>query len=107
MAFETKLKNQENDELFDAILSLTSQEECYRFFTDICTINELHAISQHFQVAKLLSQDHTYNEIEKQTNASTATISRINKCLVYGADGYKIALERMREKEEKAAGSSK
>ncbi|MCH4006204.1 MAG: YerC/YecD family TrpR-related protein [Eubacterium sp.] len=100
MAFETKLKSQENDALFDAILSLENREECYRFFTDICTINELHAISQRFQVAKLLSQDHTYNEIEKQTNASTATISRINKCLVYGADGYKIALDRMKKKEE-------
>ncbi len=99
MAFETKLKSPENDELFDAILSLENREECYRFFTDICTINELHAISQRFQVAKLLSRDHTYNEIEKQTNASTATISRINKCLVYGADGYKIALERLEERE--------
>ena len=102
-----KLRTEAVDFLFDAVLSLKDREECYVFFEDICTINELHAISQGFQFAKLLSQDHTYNEIEKQTNASTATISRINKCLVYGADGYKIALERMREKEEKAAGSSK
>ena len=98
--YESKLKNEEIDQLFDAVLTLRDQEECYRFFEDICTINELHAIAQRLHVAKLLSEKKTYAEIETLTKASTATISRINKCLVYGADGYKIVLERLKENEE-------
>ncbi len=94
MAYESKLKCEEVDELFEAILSLENEEECYRFFEDICTVNELHAIAQRLHVAKLLNDKNTYNEIEEVTKASTATISRINKCLQYGADGYKIVLER-------------
>lgn len=97
MAYESKLKREDIDELFKAILSLKDEEDCYRFFEDICTINELHAIAQRLQVAKLLSEKRTYNEIEEITKASTATISRINKCLVYGADGYQRVLERMSE----------
>ncbi len=94
MAYKSKLKCEEVDELFEAILSLENEEECYRFFEDICTVNELHAIAQRLHVAKLLNDKNTYNEIEEVTKASTATISRINKCLQYGADGYKIVLER-------------
>lgn len=94
MAYKSKLKCEEVDELFEAILSLENEEECYRFFEDICTVNELHAIAQRLHVAKLLNDKNTYNEIEEITKASTATISRINKCLQYGADGYKIVLER-------------
>ena len=86
------------DELFEAVLTLKDSEDCYRFFEDICTINEIHAIAQRLQVAKLLSEKKTYNEIESMTSASTATISRINKCLVYGADGYKRVLARLKEK---------
>ncbi|MGN0711085.1 MAG: YerC/YecD family TrpR-related protein [Anaerovoracaceae bacterium] len=97
MAYESKLKREDIDELFKAILSLKDEEDCYRFFEDICTINELHAIAQRLQVAKLLSEKRTYNEIEEITKASTATISRINKCLIYGADGYQRVLERMSE----------
>lgn len=97
MAYESKLKREDIDELFKAILSLQDEEDCYRFFEDICTINELHAIAQRLQVAKLLSEKRTYNEIEEITKASTATISRINKCLIYGADGYQRVLERMSE----------
>ena len=89
------------DQLFKVILSLKDQEQCYKFFEDICTINEIHAIAQRLQVAKLLSENKTYNEIEGITKASTATISRINKCLVYGADGYQRILARMKEAEEK------
>ena len=85
------------DELFDAVLTLEDREDCYRFFEDICTINEIHAIAQRLQVAKLLSEKKTYSDIESITKASTATISRINKCLVYGADGYKRVLERLEE----------
>ena len=100
MAYESKFKREDMDELFDAVLTLENREDCYRFFEDICTINELHAISQRLQVAKLLSQKKTYSEIEEQTKASTATISRINKCLVYGAEGYQRVLERLENQEK-------
>lgn len=95
---ESKFKRADIDELFEAVLTLKDSEDCYRFFEDICTINEIHAIAQRLQVAKLLSEKKTYNEIESMTSASTATISRINKCLVYGADGYKRVLARLKEK---------
>ena len=95
MAYDSKFKSAELDELFDGILTLKNREDCYRFFEDICTVNEIHAIYQRFQVAKLLSQKKTYSEIEKITKASTATISRINKCIVYGADGYRRVLDRL------------
>lgn len=98
MAYESKFKRADIDELFEAVLTLKDSEDCYRFFEDICTINEIHAIAQRLQVAKLLSEKKTYNEIERMTSASTATISRINKCLVYGADGYKRVLARLKEK---------
>lgn len=100
MAYKSKLKCEEVDELFEAILSLENEEECYRFFEDICTVNELHAIAQRLHVAKLLNDKNTYNEIEEVTKASTATISRINKCLQYGADGYKIVLERNKKTQD-------
>ena len=100
MAYESKFKRDDIDELFDAILTLRDREDCYRFFEDICTVNEIHSISQRLQVAKLLSQKRTYNEIEKITRASTATISRINKCLLYGADGYRRVLERLDKEKE-------
>ena len=93
-----KIRTEAVDFLFDSILLLENREECYKFFEDICTINEIHAIAQRLQVAKLLSEKKTYNEIESMTSASTATISRINKCLVYGADGYKRVLARLKEK---------
>ena len=101
MAFESKIKGEDVDELFEAILSLKDREECYRFFTDACTINEIRAIAQRLQVAKLLSEKKTYNEIEEITNASTATISRINKCLLYGAGGYRIVLDRLYKDKDK------
>lgn len=101
MSYDSKIKREDIDELFEAVLTLKDEEECYRFFEDICTINEIHAIAQRLQVAKLLSEKKTYTEIEAVTKASTATISRINKCLVYGADGYKLVLERLAERNEK------
>lgn len=97
MTYESKLKNQFTDELFEAILSLENLEECYRFFEDICTIKEIQALSQRLKVAKLLRLNKTYNEIEEVTGASTATISRINRCLHYGADGYTTILNRLEE----------
>lgn len=96
MSYESKIKSSEVDVLFKAIMTLETEDDCYRFFDDICTINEILAISQRLQVAKLLSEHKTYNEIEEVTKASTATISRVNKCLVYGADGYKRILERIK-----------
>jgi len=95
MAYDSKFKRDDIDELFKAVLTLEDEEDCYRFFEDICTINEIHAISQRLQVAKLLNEKKTYSEIEELTGASTATISRINKCLIYGADGYKRVLSRI------------
>ena len=97
MAYETRFKNDETDRLFDAILKLEDREECYRLFEDLCTIKEIRSMAQRFQVAYLLSEEKNYSEIEKITGASTATISRINKCLGYGADGYRLILDRMKE----------
>lgn len=97
MAYESKFKKEEIDALFEAILALKDEEDCYRFFEDICTVNEIHAIAQRWTVAKLLDEKKTYNEIEELTKASTATISRINKCLVYGADGYRRILDRLKK----------
>jgi len=100
MAYKSILERDDVDALFDAVLTLENREDCYRFFEDICTINEIHAIAQRMEVAKYLAEKKTYSEIEKITNASTATISRINKCLVYGAGGYKLALDRLKKKEQ-------
>lgn len=82
------------DELFQGILSLSSVEECYNFFEDLCTITELRAMAQRFQVAKMLDEGQIYSDIVKETGASTATISRVNKCLIYGTDGYRMVLDR-------------
>ena len=83
------------DQLFDAILSLKNKEECYTFFEDVCTINELLSLSQRFEVAKMLRQKKTYLEISERTGASTATISRVNRSLTYGNDGYEMVFERL------------
>ena len=91
------VRSQEVDELFDAILSLQDREECYRFFEDVCTANELLSISQRLEVARMLTQKKTYLEIAEKTGASTATISRVNRSLVYGRDGYGMVLERIRK----------
>ncbi len=93
--FRPRIKNKETDELFKAILALENMEECYRFFEDICTIKEVESIAQRLHVARLLKEDKTYSYIEKQTGASTATISRISRCLNYGANGYNIILDRL------------
>ena len=95
MAYESKFKSEDITGLFEAVLTLENEEECYRFFEDLCTINELKAMAQRWQVAKLLAAKKTYSEIEDETAASTATISRINKCLLYGADGYKTVLAKL------------
>ena len=98
MSYQSKFKNKDVDDLFEAILSLENEEECYRFFEDICTIKELQSIAQRLEVAKLLREKKTYSDIEEITKASTATISRINKCLMYGSDGYNLILDRLEKK---------
>lgn len=95
MAYSSKFRSKEIDALFEAVLVLEDREDCYRFFEDLCTINEIQAMAQRLEVAKLLREKKTYTEIEQKTKASTATISRINKCLNYGAEGYKRILERL------------
>ena len=85
------------DALFRVILSLKNEDECSRFLEDLCTISELQAMKQRFEVALMLDEGRIYSEIAKDTGASTATISRVNKCLKYGADGYRTALDRLKE----------
>ncbi|WP_288302178.1 YerC/YecD family TrpR-related protein [uncultured Veillonella sp.] len=98
MSVNEKLRNPMNDQLFEAVLTLKNIEECYEFFEDICTVNELKALSQRLQVARMLKDGESYDTIVETTGASTATISRVKRCLVYGADGYKIVLERMQSR---------
>ena len=88
------LRNENIDKVFEAILSLESIDECYRFFEDICTIKEIQDIAQRYEVARLLTDKKNYNEITKATGASSTTITRVNKCLMYGNDGYKMVIER-------------
>ncbi|TCS95898.1 YerC/YecD family TrpR-related protein [Hazenella coriacea] len=92
-----KLKQKEVDQLFHAILKLKNIEECYQFFDDLCTVGEMKSLAQRLEVARMLQAGYTYNQIESETGASTATISRVKRCLHYGTDGYKLALERMSE----------
>ena len=93
----SKIKDENTDFLFDAILQLQSKEECYQFFEDLCTVAELKAMSQRMHVAKMLTEDRVYNDIVKMTGASTATISRVNRCLSYGTNGYRMAIDRAKE----------
>jgi TrpR-related protein YerC/YecD len=90
----SKLKNERLDKLFRAILKLEALDECYAFFEDVCTINELNAIAQRLEVAFLLNDGVTYNEIVEKTGASTATISRVNRCLHYGTGGYRAIIDK-------------
>ncbi len=96
-----KLRGKELDQLFNAILSLQDMEECYRFFDDLCTINEIQSLAQRLEVARMLHEGKTYHKIETETGASTATISRVKRCLNYGNDAYQLVLDRVHEKEEK------
>lgn len=92
-----KLQNENMDFLFKAILSLETLEECYDFFEDLCTVQELKTLSQRIVVAKMLSEKSVYTDIVEQTGASTATISRVNRSLQYGCDGYDKIFERINE----------
>ncbi|MCI5598295.1 MAG: YerC/YecD family TrpR-related protein [Ruminococcus sp.] len=97
-----KIKDEATDLLFKAILSLKNEEECYNFFEDLCTVPELKAMSQRIVVAKMLTDKKVYSDIVAKTGASTATISRVNRSLIYGSDGYEMVFGRIfDEKEDK------
>lgn len=91
-----KIQTAAVDHLFEAILCLDSKEECYSFFEDLCTVNELLSLSQRYEVASMLRDRKTYLEIAEKTGASTATISRVNRSLNYGNDGYEMIFERLK-----------
>lgn len=98
---DSKLRNDQIDELFEAILMLDDVKDCYDFFTDICTAREIQSIAQRLHVAKLLKIRKTYSVIEEETGASTATISRVNRSLNYGSSGYELVLEKLIERDLK------
>ncbi len=95
------VKTEAVDHLFEAILTLQNKEECYTFFQDVCTINELLSLSQRYEVAKMLREKKTYLEIAEKTGASTATISRVNRSLNYGCDGYDMVFSRLEKTDNK------
>ncbi|TYR79134.1 hypothetical protein FZC66_16055 [Priestia megaterium] len=95
-----KLRGKELDQLFQAILSLENIEECYQFFDDLCTVNEIQSLAQRLEVARMLREGNTYHKIETETGASTATISRVKRCLNYGSDAYQMVLERLQDEEQ-------
>lgn len=94
MSFE-KIKNKNVDQLFESVLKLESLEEAYIFFDDLMTVNEIQSLAQRLEVARMLTKGYTYSKIETETGASTATISRVKRCLNYGNDGYRMALDRV------------
>ena len=98
--FEPKVRTEQTDLLMKAVLELGSEEDAYRFFEDICTIAELKSIAQRLEVAELLRKKVTYQEIAKRTGASSATISRVNRALLYGAEGYEKVLDALEQKGE-------
>lgn len=95
-----KIKNENTDELFKAILTLKNIDECYAFFDDLCTVPEIKAMAQRYAVAKMLNDGAIYNRIVDETGASTATISRVNRALNYGSDGYVLTIKRVKGEEE-------
>lgn len=98
--YDKKIRTPAVETLFEAIIQLKSVDECFDFFEDLATINEILSLSQRFEVARMLRQHKTYLEIAEKTGASTATISRVNRSLNYGNDGYDLAIQRIQEKQE-------
>ena len=98
MPVDPRIRDKEVDQLFEAILLLRKVDECYRFFEDICTVKEIKSISQRLAVARMLNEGAKYSDTSRVTGASTATISRVKRCLNFGAEGYKLILERMKAK---------
>ncbi len=99
--YHSKLEDEQIDGLFEAMQQLKTREDFYRFFEDISTVSEIKSLAQRMEVARMLDEEKTYTEIANHTGASTATISRVKRCLNYGADGYRLVLERLKEKNEK------
>ena len=100
MAEKNPRRNETIDALFDAIISLETREECYVFFEDLCTVKEISDMAQRLEAAKLLLDGSTYEQIVKTVEISTATISRINRCIQYGTGGYRQTIEKVREKQQ-------
>lgn len=98
MSYKSKFANKDIDDLFEMMLRLETVEECYRFFEDLCTIKEVFDMAQRLKVAKMLEEKHSYQDIVKETKASTATISRVAKSLTYGAEGYHTLFKKMEKK---------
>ncbi len=96
-----KMNGKDTDRLFEAILSLETVEECYKFFEDVCTVKEIQDLAQRLKAAGMLMNGENYTVVSKETGMSTATISRVNKCLSYGDGGYKLVLDRLDKKGEK------
>ena len=101
-----KLHTKDVDELMRGVLTLKTVDECYRFFEDVCTVKEIVDMAQRLKTAKMLSAGHNYVEVNKKTGASSATISRVSKCLEYGDGGYRTVIERLSEAEENPAARS-
>lgn len=105
--YESKVKSRETDRLFEAILSLQSVEECYRLFDDLCTYNEVVAMAQRFQVAEMLAKGVTFTNISEKTGVSSATITRVNRCVHYGAGGYRLVHDRLKDPEKDSKKATK
>lgn len=96
--YESKVRSELTDHLYDAILSLRTKEDCYRFFDDLCTVGEIQVMAQRWMVARMLHEGETFSAINEKTGVSSATITRVRRCLVYGSDGYAQAIRRLEEK---------
>ncbi|HLR11534.1 MAG TPA: YerC/YecD family TrpR-related protein [Sporosarcina sp.] len=96
-----KIRGDQTDQLFKAILQLQSVEECYEFFDDLCTISEIQSLAQRLEVAHMLQLKKTYDTIQLETGASTATISRVRRCVDYGTGGYEKVLQRLEDEAQK------
>ena len=106
MPYRSRFADDATDRLLDAVLQLRTREECYRFFEDLCTVGEIHALAQRLQVAELLRAGATYDDISARTGMSSATISRIKRFLQFGADGYRLVLDRLAATPPSSAGPS-
>ena len=97
---DSKIQSEMTDSLYDAILSLRDREDCYRFFDDLCTVGEIPAMAQRWMVARLLRKGETFSAINGETGVSSATITRVRRCLVYGADGYNRVMDRLEQEKQ-------
>lgn len=98
--YDSKIQSEMTDSLYDAILSLRDREDCYRFFDDLCTVGEIQAMAQRWMVARMLRKGETFSAINGETGVSSATITRVRRCLVYGADGYNRVMDRLEQEKQ-------